>query len=652
MAVGGIALADRDNQQPIELFIDQQVFIDVVRGNEQVDEFAAHTEVTAFERRGSDLYLEGNILFTAYLDAGAERPKGGDQGALADGTLRADVEHLQHRMPFDLSVPVSAQSTGMFSVQVQVPEATVDVLGPGWLHIRALLQVEGLPQDGGYAAHCGAQEVVVPASPDGLAGGLAGVPASDFWGAGQHADAQSAGEQSALQQPDDGQSTGDQPSDATEPQSYDYSDLLAPFSVTEPSAPPAWDTFAPTGPFADYQNADRPAQALGATRDGAPAEDDEAESSLSESGWKHQLQGADRALHGVVHPPLETAAPGGAGDTQRSATGPGQGTQVEGAPQESAIETQETMAEAPQEPAVETPETMTEAVQTRAAEAAQRAVQEAAQETMAEPMQETAREARHRSQAGLPPFRTGRPPQPESAPGISAARTLADADAADDGSPHLSYHFEHTRLDSAESPADAPDAAAGSSHAKHTAQTGHADPDAPLRAQWETDDVMIPMPPLPDVPLGPSRTESAVPPLPPPSQQEPEQPQRPAPSTGVVHSHTDTVDVAAHVSIESHQETFETVAPVDPAGAMQMSYAAVPEEQVEMSAAEWFWKTMDIPTGEATFTMKFRIVQAAETVEDIANYYNVGVAELLRANELSLDASVEGSLLYIPLVRS
>ncbi|MHB1627809.1 MAG: hypothetical protein ACYCVB_05445 [Bacilli bacterium] len=608
-------MADRDNQQPIELFVDQQVFIDVVRGNEQVDEFAAHTEVTAFERRGSELYLEGNILFTAYLDAGAQRPKGGNQGVSADGQPQADVEHLQHRMPFDLSVPVPAQSTGMFSVQVQVPEATVDVLGPGWLHIRALLQVEGLPQDGGYAAHCGAQEVVVPASPDGMAD----VSAFDFWGAGQHAGSQSDGDQSALQpQSDGGESTDDRPSGATEPESYDYSDLLAPFSVAEPSAPPARDTFAPTGSLADHQNAEPPAQALDAARDSAPAEDGEAESSLSESGWKHELQGADRALHGVGRPPLETAAPGNARDAQTQAA---------------------------------------EAEQARtAAAAAQGQAQGQAQETMAETVQKAAQEAQRRSQAGLPPFRTGRPPQQESAPGISAARTPVDADAADDGSPHLSYHFEHTRLDSAESPdardadaADAPGVDPGSWQAGHTAhtQTGRGDADASARSPWETDD-MIPMPPLADVPPGPLRAESPAPPLPPP----PQQPKRPAPSTGVAHSHPDTVDVAAHVSVETHQETFETVAPVDPSGAMQMSYAAVPEEQVEMSAAEWFWKTMDIPTGEATFTMKFRIVQIAETVEDIANYYNVGVAELMRANELSLDASVEGSLLYIPLVRS
>ena len=564
MAVGGIALTDRDNQQAIELFIDQQVFIDVVRGNEQVDEFAAHTEVTTFERRGSDLYLEGNILFTAYLDASAQPPEANQQGSPPDGTPRADVEHLQHRMPFDLSVPVAAQSAGLFSVQVQVPEATVDVLGPGWLHIRAVLRVEGLPQNGGYAAHCGAQEEVVPAFPNGLTG----APVSPFAAYGQPADEQST----------EAQSNDGQPNHKGGSQPFDYSDLLAPFSVTEPSTPPAWDTFAPTGHFSDHQDTERPALEAGSTRDATSEDADDVESSLSESGWKQQLQGADRALHGVNHTPFETIAPADA-------------------------------------------------------ENAKEATKEATKEA-----------AEHRSGSGFHPFRTGQPPRPEAAPEFSAARTFADGDGSGDESPHLSYHFEHTQLDGAESPGgpntpDTPDTP-GSSVQGLADGSLHTDAGASPRAEWMDD--MIPAMPFSGDPL---RAESPDPqsttPIPP-------EVERSAPPAEVEDTHRDASEIAAHASVQTHQEVVETV---DPA-AMQMSYAAVPEEAVALTAAEWFWKTMNVPTGETSFTMKFRIVQVTETVEDIANYYNVSVAELLRANEMTMDASIEGSLLYIPVMHS
>ncbi|MHB1683719.1 MAG: hypothetical protein ACYCYO_12975, partial [Bacilli bacterium] len=362
-------MADRDSQSAIELFIDQQVFIDMVRGNEQVEEFAAHTEVTTFERRGSDLYLEGNILFTAYLDAREQDAGTGWQEAQPEGVRQAEVEHLQHRMPFDLSVPVAAESAGLFSVQVQVPEATVDVLGPGWLHIRAVLQVEGLPHNSGFAAHCGAQEVVVP-------GSLA------------PADAQQRAGQST-----EGEQTGATP----EQSPYDYSELLAPFSVTKPSAQPAWDTFAPTGQFPGQQYVESSAEAVEAVeapaRDAASQPADEVESSLSESGWKLQLQGADRALHGVSHPEAEADAPADARDAKGSA-----------APADKA----------------------TDALLTE-----------------------------QRSAGGFHPFRTGQPPQPESAPEFHVTRAIADSAADEEISPHLSYHFEHTHLeDSVKSPAD------------------------------------------------------------------------------------------------------------------------------------------------------------------------------------------------------
>lgn len=526
MAAGGILLADRDSQSAIELFIDQQVFIDMVRGNEQVEEFAAHTEVTTFERRGSDLYLEGNILFTAYLDARDQDTGNGGQETQPEGVRQAEVEHLQHRMPFDLSVPIATESAGLFSVQVQVPEATVDVLGPGWLHIRAVLQVEGLPHNSGFAAHCGAQEVVVP-------GSLA--PADEPQRTGQSTE---------------GEQTGATP----EQFPYDYSELLAPFSVTKPSTQPAWDTFAPTGQFPGQQSVESSADAVGeAVRDATSQSADEVESSLSESGWKLQLQGADRALHGVSHPEAEAEAPADVRDAKESS-----------APADAS----------------------TDALLTE-----------------------------QRSAGGFHPFRTGQPAQPESTPEVHVARTTADSAASDDeSSPHLSYHFEHTHLeDSAQSPADIV---------------------ASLPAAGE--------------PLPAESPEQGAP----TAHRAGEEQSAPVPGVQQTQRAGAEIETATQVSVQAQQERGETVGVADPAGGTQMSYAAVPEEPVELSAAQWFWKTMNIPTGEGSFTMKFRIVQVAETVEEIANYYNISVTELLRANEMSMDASIAGSLLYIPVLHT
>ncbi len=161
MARGGIRLAKWDApDHELELFVDQQVFVDAVRGNEQVEEFSALTEVTTLEQRGESLYLEGNVLFTAYL---AE-----DMSAYGDDHENdaQAVEHLQHRMPFDISMPAAAQGPGLLSVSVHVPDATMDILGPGWIHLRAVLEIEGLQASGGYTAHCGAQEAIVPPTVD------------------------------------------------------------------------------------------------------------------------------------------------------------------------------------------------------------------------------------------------------------------------------------------------------------------------------------------------------------------------------------------------------------------------------------------------------------------------------------------------------
>ncbi|MCY0901796.1 MAG: hypothetical protein OWU32_06345 [Firmicutes bacterium] len=250
-------MAEYSFRQTIELFIDQQVFIDLVHGDEKVAEFSALTEVTSFEQRGESLYLEGNILFTAYVEQ-----SGGSAGEPAAEPPDAVVEHIAHRMPFDVTVPVDAQIAGMLSVTVQVPDATVDILGPGWIHIRALAQVQGLSPDGGYTAHCGAQEAVVPAQ------GALHAPVNVAH--------PSQGDAAAIQasEADLSVATPEFPMPAAAPLSF--SELVAPSLRAQERA----------------QDDEAEAQ----------EHDPAAGESLSEVGWKEQLAGADRALFGTFNP--------------------------------------------------------------------------------------------------------------------------------------------------------------------------------------------------------------------------------------------------------------------------------------------------------------------------------------------------------------
>lgn len=390
-------MAESDWRKPIELYIDQQVFIDAVEGGESVQELSALTEVDSFEQRGEELYLEGHILFTAFL--GLHESEAGGPGA---------IRQAQYRMPFDLSVPVAAQVPGTLNVTVEVPEAALDVLGPGWTHIRAVMKVDGLAGDGGYTVHCGAQEAEVAAA-----------------------------RKSA--EPDANVEGGQESEQETEPE-------LA---------------------FAARQ---------------------EAEESSPAQNWKTQLEEADRALSGAFSP-----------------------------------------------------------------------------------------------------FRTGQPP--------------AEPDAADvrqDDALIASFHYEGLDLNT---PFATPDSPGDEEQAENT------------RRDW--DDVLF-TPEVADYPVPAFSTQPVAP--------------------------EDAVAPA-----EADESAPPEPAVVSETTRVQTSYTAVPESPVEMSAAQWFWKTLNVPDGETVATMKFRIVQEDETLDGIAQMYRLTVTELLRANRRTGEAAVAaGDLLYIP----
>jgi hypothetical protein len=143
------------------LAIDQQVIVDGVTGQESVEEFTAVTEVTAFEQRGDQWYLEGNVLFSAFLRSRGQWDA--VPGSTDDAREESDetrLSQVQHRMPFDLTVPVLERAAGPVGVAVVVPEAVLTIVDSGVIGITGVLVIEGLATQAGYIAHFGAQEEV------------------------------------------------------------------------------------------------------------------------------------------------------------------------------------------------------------------------------------------------------------------------------------------------------------------------------------------------------------------------------------------------------------------------------------------------------------------------------------------------------------
>ncbi len=443
----------------LELFVDQQVFVDAVRGNEQVEEFSALTEVTTLEQRGENLYLEGNMLFTAYL--ADDMPEQGDDHVNGEQA----VEHLQHRMPFDISLPAAAQGPGLLSVSVHVPDATMDILGPGWIHLRAVLEFEGLQESGGYTAHCGAQEAIVP--PKIVESFVVSDP----------------GEATAVQE--QVASEEDNVIEAQEIPVIEQAEVSEAFLAQEAVEVQENSPTKEESVLGEW--------ALLAARSEQSAKEGEASepSASSITTWQKDLLGADRALQG--------------------------------------------------------PQVFT-----------------------------------------LSPFRSGVAPENvQESTQLMRQEEFFERDLSDD----LHFHFEHVNLPEEE-------------------------------RKWTTG-------------LGDSTMLHAE-------------------FSSSSHDNPKTLELEA--KSESKRLLQAIVAPIEPdvpfldsESQVQATYKVTEEEETTLTTAEWFWKSLNIPSGETNFMMKFRIVQPSETLEDIAQLYRINLDDLLRANPLTQEGLPMGSLLYIPV---
>ncbi|MCL6517736.1 LysM peptidoglycan-binding domain-containing protein [Alicyclobacillus sp.] len=185
-------MSDAERAPVIRLNVDQEVFIPAVREGDRVEDATVATEVTSFDRVGDAYVLEGAIVFAGYLThSGADAPGAEDSFTLDFGDTSFG-QHVHHRMPFVLRVPVKVQPRGIVNVASRITQWKLDVSGPGWVRVLAELHIVGLNGGQGYHFQCGAQEAgdlfFQSGAPNGAtapgadAAQEAGQPAED-WGA-------------------------------------------------------------------------------------------------------------------------------------------------------------------------------------------------------------------------------------------------------------------------------------------------------------------------------------------------------------------------------------------------------------------------------------------------------------------------------------
>jgi len=159
---GDFKLSDLDRAPLVRVQVDQEVFVDTVRAGDQLQDATVATEVTSFDRVGDAYVLEGAIVFAGYVQhhLRGDQVESGDSLA-SNSSLDLDqgvIQHVHHRMPFFLRVPVKSQPRGLVNVASRISRWNLDVLEAGWVRVTADLSIVGLNGQQGYHFQCGAQE--------------------------------------------------------------------------------------------------------------------------------------------------------------------------------------------------------------------------------------------------------------------------------------------------------------------------------------------------------------------------------------------------------------------------------------------------------------------------------------------------------------
>lgn len=153
-------MSDMDRAPLIRVQVDQEVFVDSVREGDQLEDATVATEVTSFDRVGDAYVLEGAIVFAGYANRSNQSPDSEASGASSSALDFSDgvIQHVHHRMPFFLRVPLTSQPRGLVNVASRISRWNLEVLEEGWVHVTADLNIVGLNGQHGYHFQCGAQE--------------------------------------------------------------------------------------------------------------------------------------------------------------------------------------------------------------------------------------------------------------------------------------------------------------------------------------------------------------------------------------------------------------------------------------------------------------------------------------------------------------
>ena len=155
-------MSDMDRAPLIRAQVDQEVFVDTDQSGDQLEDATVATEVTSFERVGDAYVLEGAIVFEAYVRRAqnGDNESGNHSGTGLDNfdSEEAVVQHIHHRMPFYLRVPMRSQPRGLVNVASRISNWHLTIAERGWVNVQADLTIVGLNGQQGYHFQCGAQE--------------------------------------------------------------------------------------------------------------------------------------------------------------------------------------------------------------------------------------------------------------------------------------------------------------------------------------------------------------------------------------------------------------------------------------------------------------------------------------------------------------
>lgn len=135
----------------IRLPIDQEIFSQVARAGDTVEDATVASEVISLAREGSVYEIEGAIVFAGYV-------RNSELETTDESADGEEMEHIHHRLPFTLRVPVESQQPNVINIKSRLSGFALNIVSDNWLNVQGNLEIHGLRADEGYHFRCGGQE--------------------------------------------------------------------------------------------------------------------------------------------------------------------------------------------------------------------------------------------------------------------------------------------------------------------------------------------------------------------------------------------------------------------------------------------------------------------------------------------------------------